>query len=277
PLNHKQEAQYAKTGLTHNVIMIANLMYGEKVITNDMQNELLEPAADNIVCAFYWLLTAAEGDPYAAQAWYQPNEERLPVVKAFQRWCAESCEKDEKIWRERRKTMARQAPKADIFAAENRADKEETFDDSLTTGKLTYEPELHQPAPTVEEKISPAESLADTPPAAAVSSPATAPRINPQTGKNTSFVRPIDHYLLLPLYEWGVADWHLDVIRPFIKKHRVTVGFSVREAALAKKVTVVGNAQSFPEDLLEKLRATGCDVERIQGDGGSIASQLATR
>ncbi len=285
PFHHKQEANYAKNGLTGTATMIANLMYGEKVITNDMQNELLEPVADNIVCAFYWLLTAAEGDPYAAQAWYQPNEERLPVVKAFQRWCLESCEKDEKVWREKRKNLARQSPKSDLFAAENQPVKEDVFDDSVTTGKLTFEPDLQKVDPTpvsaVEEKIMPAERLSETqmsePAASTASVSATNAKVNIHPGKSPNFVRPIDHYLLLPLYEWGVADWHLDVIRPFIKKHRVTVGFSVREAALAKKVTVVGNAQSFPEELLEKLRATGCDVERIQGDGTSIASQLATR
>lgn len=88
-----------------------------------------------------------------------------------------------------------------------------------------------------------------------------------------SFIR---HYLLLPTYEWGVADWHLEVIRPFIKKHQVTVGFSLDEAAHAARVTVVGGAQSFSEEKLELLRDAGCTVERVSGDGTSIASTLAT-
>jgi hypothetical protein len=86
----------------------------------------------------------------------------------------------------------------------------------------------------------------------------------------------IRHYLLLPLYEWGVADWHLEVIRPFVKKYQVTVGFSLDEAAHANRVTVVGGPQSFPEEKLELLRAAGCAVERVSGDGTSIASTLAT-
>ncbi|HEX2981304.1 MAG TPA: hypothetical protein VHO48_13630 [Anaerolineaceae bacterium] len=88
---------------------------------------------------------------------------------------------------------------------------------------------------------------------------------------------PIRHYLLLPTYEWGVADWHLDVIKPFVKKHAPAVGFSLDEARLAQKVTVVGSVQTFPETDLENLRASGCTVERISGDGTSIASQLAER
>jgi hypothetical protein len=86
----------------------------------------------------------------------------------------------------------------------------------------------------------------------------------------------IQHYLLLPTYEWGIADWHLDVIRPFVKKYRPTIGFSLKEAAQAARVTVIGGSQSFPEKVLEELRSANCTVEQISGDGTSIASQLAT-
>ncbi len=88
---------------------------------------------------------------------------------------------------------------------------------------------------------------------------------------------PIEHYLLIPAYEWGVADFHLDVTRAFIQKHRPTIGFSIREAALARRVTVIGGEQSFPETALEELRRSGSVVERISGDGTSIATQLAER
>ncbi|MEA4906424.1 MAG: hypothetical protein GYA17_08500 [Chloroflexi bacterium] len=87
----------------------------------------------------------------------------------------------------------------------------------------------------------------------------------------------IKHYLLLPTYEWGVADWHLDVIRPFVKKYRPTIGFSPSEASHAVRVTLVGNSPSFPDDIVEKLTQAGCIVERISGDGTSIATQLAER
>ncbi|MEJ5202481.1 MAG: hypothetical protein WHV66_09650 [Anaerolineales bacterium] len=104
------------------------------------------------------------------------------------------------------------------------------------------------------------------------------PKTPPVSGGNGSDVmHPIQHYLLLPSYEWGVADWHLEVIRPFVKKHRPTIGFSLREASLAERVTVVGSQQTFPEEDLQQLRNMGCEVERISGDGMSIATQLAER
>jgi hypothetical protein len=88
---------------------------------------------------------------------------------------------------------------------------------------------------------------------------------------------PISHYLLLPMYEWGVADWHLDVIRPFVKKYQPTVGFSLEEASLAARVTMIGNTQTFSDEAVELLCKAGCEVERICGDGISIATQLAER
>ncbi|HEY9077447.1 MAG TPA: hypothetical protein VIO61_13025 [Anaerolineaceae bacterium] len=88
---------------------------------------------------------------------------------------------------------------------------------------------------------------------------------------------PIAHYLLLPTFEWGISDWHLDVIRPFIKKHQPTIGFSLDEAHLARRITVIGNTQVFPEETLQRFRQIGIKVERISGDGTSIASQLAGR
>jgi hypothetical protein len=88
---------------------------------------------------------------------------------------------------------------------------------------------------------------------------------------------PIKHYLLLPVYDWGVADWHLDVIKPFVRKHQPTIGFSLQEAALAEMVTVIGGTESFSEDALTELRSQGCRVERISGDGTSIATQLTER
>ena len=87
--------------------------------------------------------------------------------------------------------------------------------------------------------------------------------------------RLIEHYLLLPVYEWGVSDWHLDVIRPFIKKYRPTIGYSMEEARRAARVTVVGGVQSFPETSIQELRGAGCIVQQISGDGTTIATQLA--
>jgi len=89
--------------------------------------------------------------------------------------------------------------------------------------------------------------------------------------------RPIRHYLLLPVQVWGIAEWHLEVVKPFVRKHRPKVGFSLKEAVLAEKVTVIGNEDVFPETVLDQLRSSGCFVERIQGDGTTIATVLAER
>jgi len=86
----------------------------------------------------------------------------------------------------------------------------------------------------------------------------------------------IEHYLLLPLYDWGVSEWYLDVVRPFILKHKPTVGFSPAEAARAQRVTVIGNEEVISEQIIEDLRRAGCRVNRISGDGTDIASVLAS-
>ena len=88
--------------------------------------------------------------------------------------------------------------------------------------------------------------------------------------------RPIAHYLLLPTFEWGAADWHLDAIRPFINKYQPTIGFSPVEASHAKKVTVIGGASAIPESIIDGLLAAGCVVEQISGDGINIASKLSS-
>jgi len=85
----------------------------------------------------------------------------------------------------------------------------------------------------------------------------------------------IKHYLLLPVYEWGISDKHLEVIQPYIKKFAPTVGFSLDEAGLAEIVTIVGGEESFSEEVVDKFEQTGCQVRRIAGDGTSIATLLA--
>ena len=89
--------------------------------------------------------------------------------------------------------------------------------------------------------------------------------------------QPIAHYLLLPSFEWGVADWHLEAIRPYVKKYRPTIGFSAVEARLAQKVTVVGGYELFPEDIVEQLLSAGCIVEQIRASGTELAEIMSDR
>jgi hypothetical protein len=86
---------------------------------------------------------------------------------------------------------------------------------------------------------------------------------------------PLDHYLLLPLYDWGVIEWHLDAIRPYILRHQPTIGFRLSEAVLAKHVTVLGGEQAFQAEDIDRLHRAGCTVELVSGDGTSIATQMA--
>jgi hypothetical protein len=85
---------------------------------------------------------------------------------------------------------------------------------------------------------------------------------------------PIAHYLLLPLYEWGIAEWQLDIIRNFVRKFHPTIGYSLEEARLAERVTIIADPLVFTAEAILKLGAAGCTVEQITGDGTSIATQL---
>jgi len=86
----------------------------------------------------------------------------------------------------------------------------------------------------------------------------------------------IRHYLLLPSFEWGISDYHLDIIRPLVKKWQPTIGFSIEEAQNAQRVTVLGGEEKFSEESLNQLRTGGILVERLNEDGTDIASVLAT-
>jgi hypothetical protein len=94
--------------------------------------------------------------------------------------------------------------------------------------------------------------------------------IGSQDGSYQPF-HPIDHYLLLPLYAWGVADWDLDTIRPYIQEHHPTVGFSINEACLAAQVTVLCDQTTISSETLERLRKCGCTVEGLSRDGTILA------
>ena len=90
--------------------------------------------------------------------------------------------------------------------------------------------------------------------------------------KSSKSRHTINHYVLLPLYAWGAADWDLELIHPLMQKSHPTIGFSLAEARMAERVTVVGGEGAISNDALEMLRDSGCIVERIQADGTLIAT-----
>ena len=68
------------------------------------------------------------------------------------------------------------------------------------------------------------------------------------------WVHAIDHYLLLPSYEWGIPVNTLDKVRPIIAESRPTIGFSIAEACNARKVTVWNENGAFSEKDIQTLR-----------------------
>lgn len=199
--------------------------------------EPLDAVPNQVIACCFWLLAAGNRTEHAAAAWYQPDGTTQPYVGALRQWLAEG-------------------------------------NPSKESKRPAAQPKNYQPAGEKVNQVARA-SRAQIPEPAETSLPAKedTSRINSVNGQAA---HPIRHYLLLPAYEWGIADWHLDVIRPFVKKHQPTIGFSVQEAKFAQKVTIVGGSEAFSEDKLDLLRAAGCAIERIQGDGTSIATQLAT-
>jgi len=71
------------------------------------------------------------------------------------------------------------------------------------------------------------------------------------------------HYVLLPVFEWGVSDWHWSAALEFVKAHRPVCGFSPEEATHAERVTIVGNEQGVSPAIEEQLRQAGCTVDRL--------------
>lgn len=86
------------------------------------------------------------------------------------------------------------------------------------------------------------------------------------------WIYPIDHYLLLPSYDWGIPENTLDRIRPIIRDARPTIGFSVIEATNARKVTVWNENGAFSDHDISLLREAGCLVEEqlVNGIGVSV-------
>ena len=87
-----------------------------------------------------------------------------------------------------------------------------------------------------------------------------------------------DHYLLLPplpaAQDPGIAEAKLILgLASHYLHGEVAGGFSVDEATLAQRVTIVGDR--VPASAESTLSAAGCQVARLSGDGYAIAAALA--
>ncbi|MGH2521344.1 MAG: hypothetical protein ACRDH2_02470, partial [Anaerolineales bacterium] len=79
--------------------------------------------------------------------------------------------------------------------------------------------------------------------------------------------KPLQHYLLLPTFEWGVSEWHWNAALGYVKAFRPACGFSPEEARQAERITIFGNEQGVSREVEESLRQAGCTVERIKVAG----------
>jgi hypothetical protein len=262
-------------------LAIGRLAFNEDVLEPGNPEVTLKKIPDQILCVNFWLLSCDNLSPYQNHAWYHPSGKKLPVVQAWVDWFGSGELHTEII-------MPTQDQEASPPA--------QTESGNLASGTSPFVTDMQTDASAstdtqLEEKITPKEKIdAEIKEDSKMNIPANVDRTvpfkqqsaeqvagKPKTKQASLFSRPIQHYLLLPSYDWGISDWHLEVIRPFVKKHQPTIGFSLKEAVLANKVTIIGSNQTFPDEIVERLRASGCEVERISGDGTTIATELAKR
>jgi hypothetical protein len=81
--------------------------------------------------------------------------------------------------------------------------------------------------------------------------------------------RKFYHYLLMwqTATSWARADWR--GAQEYIGRFRVTHGFSVDDAKVAKYVTIIGDTSGVDEKGEQILLDSGCRVERIAGRNAS--------
>jgi len=214
-----------------------------------LANGSCEPLSPYLLACNFWLLAADPCDPCVSQAWYQPDGYVLPIVSELRRLAAGRMPRPAAVQPAALPGLALDAISSDDDGMDEEQPEEQAASDRS--------PFIDSP---LDELLEPAQP---TP-------------IPPTSETTSSNHHPIAHYLLLPLHETGAAEWHLEAARPFILKYHPTIGYSLSEAALAEKVTIVGSEQVYAEDKVKTLSEQGCQVERITGDGTEIATQLAS-
>jgi hypothetical protein len=88
------------------------------------------------------------------------------------------------------------------------------------------------------------------------------------------WVYPIDHYLLLPTYKWGTPEYILEKVRPIFQQDKPTIGFSIDEAMMARKVTVWNENGAFSDSEIEELRQSGCIIDEKVINGIEVALEV---
>ena len=71
---------------------------------------------------------------------------------------------------------------------------------------------------------------------------------------------PIKHYLLIPADQTLNLDKQIRNALPFIQKHHLTVGFSLEEAQMAERVTILSEKNKFALESVIRLQRKGCQI-----------------
>ena len=215
---------------------------------------------DEVKACNFWLLAAEAGHPLGGESWFQPGGERLPAVEAFRQWVAYL----------RQPTQPPPSGDADeIMSGEDgcaQVTSGEAADQAINGDEISGDEATQGDSPSTApcsargESVPPEKYAETTVPGSEVSQPMT------------RHTHPISHYVLLPLYAWGAANWDLALVEPLLQESHPAIGFALAEARLAKRVTVVGAEGAVSEEALALLRRAGCQVERLLEDGTLIAT-----
>ncbi len=80
--------------------------------------------------------------------------------------------------------------------------------------------------------------------------------------------KPIAHYVMLPARSGRdiAQDW--SNLAPFALAVKPVIGFSVQEAMLARRVSLIGDEESIPNSIEVILREADCEVHRFNDSNG---------
>jgi hypothetical protein len=220
-----------------------NLSAVQRMTEDPSSDQSVQVVPDEVKACNFWLLVAAPDHPNAAEGWFLPSGERLPVVDAFRQWAAHL-------------GQAQVPAKPDVV-------------DSAASPDVTEDQIAGEGDSQPEHLVNDVEAV-EQPEADEVPAPPD-PDLYTIEPKNLN-PHPINHYVLLPLYAWGAANWELSMIEGLLQESHPAIGFSLAEARLAKRVTVVGADGAISSEALAMLRQSGCQVERLLDDGTLFAT-----
>jgi len=95
----------------------------------------------------------------------------------------------------------------------------------------------------------------------------------PDTGGEKQ-VKDIAHYLLFGDPKMPGAATRYTIALPHLLRLGATFGFRQSDAALAERVTIIGDTSAVPAEIETQLRDAGCIVQRIAGDEYALDAAL---